>query len=66
MVSRPELGSDPSFGSCRESGRDTACLRSQPGLEVATWPRLLGHLVSRPGLWVATGAGAAVRSSARD
>ena len=32
-----------------------ACLRSQPGLEVATWPRLLGHLVSRPGLWVSTG-----------
>ena len=24
MVSRPELGSDPPFGSGRESGRDTA------------------------------------------
>ena len=23
MVSRPELGSDPSFGSGRESGRDS-------------------------------------------
>ena len=23
MVSRPELGSDPPFGSGRESGRDT-------------------------------------------
>ena len=31
-----------------------ALLRSLPGLEVATWPRMLGHLVSRPGLWVAT------------
>ena len=33
----------------------SACLRSQSGLEVGTWPRLLGHLVSRPGLWVVTG-----------
>ena len=25
MVSRPELGSDPPFGSGRESGRDIRC-----------------------------------------
>ena len=55
---------DQSFGSRQgrsvggaEAGRDMG-LTSRPGLlnlgsrphfEVATWPRLLGHLVSRPG-----------------
>ena len=28
MVSRPELGSDPSFGSGRESGRDMSHLKN--------------------------------------
>ena len=30
MVSRPELGSDPSFGSSQESGRDKSSCQVSP------------------------------------
>ena len=61
LTSRPSLlnlGSRPGFSVWgRKRSRDPALrlrpglesVRSQFGLKVATWPRLLGHLVSRPG-----------------
>ena len=58
MKSRPGLGlgrGKRSRDLALRSRPGSACLRSQPGLEVATWPRQLGHLVSRPGCWVAIG-----------
>ena len=46
MVSRPELGSDPPFGSGRETGRDTKCI-------VNMWvhPKNLINLTQRKAHW---------------